>query len=775
MESFWLIALLLPWGWAVLLGLWPRRWDRSAALLALVGTVATATCVTLAAALRPATGQMELVARFDWVPTLGLELLVMRDGLSAMVALLASWIAVLVTLFAWRYLPHAREEEGSGRRLATFYALMSGFTGAMLGLVSAGHLLQFYLFWELTGVASFLLIGFWSHQEGARQGAVRSLVMTTAGSLAMLVGLLGLGALGGAWTFPELLRLAPAWPVAGWPAIVTALILIGAIAKSAQFPFSSWLPGAMTAPAPVSAYLHSSALVAAGVYLIARFFPILSPVPTWSYLLIGSGLVGGIIAGLVALRQAEIKALLAYSTISQYAFIFLAFGLATTDGAQAGLYAFFIHALIKAGLFLVAGAVTYLTGEKTFTGVSGLVHTHPVLAAFAVMAALSLGGVPIFGGFYYKEELLHAAYDHQAWLLLGAMLFGGMLTLLYMMRFLSEIFFGRPALQAPLTPLPITMGIPIALLAGASAMTGIFPNWMNTAVLNPAIASVVRTPTFFVVELHPGGVLLLSLGVLAGAAALWSVWLRGHVPLQWFLALPERLTLGGRLGMQGYDRASDAVLRLQNGNLRRYLRLEMLAALALTLYFARRAPWEGWPPVTAVDPILAMVLGLCVVSGGATVWLRQHVLAVLALTISGFALAAAFALMHAPNIAIVQVLVETLATLAIVMALRQSRLVQPQHTDILSAGKRDWGRWMIAIVAGAFAGGGTLWATREPPGVTAGEWYATEGYRQTGMADLVIAILTDFRALDTAIEILVFASAAFAIIGLFRHREGRHG
>lgn len=760
MEYLLPAGLIAPWLTVLVLMGWPRRLDRFSASIGILGAVAGAVLLTAALAGQPPTGRVAVLALpvGSW----------MLDGLSAMLLLLTSWIHVLVAVFTWRYLPHAQHDAGSSRRDASLYALLNAFTGAMLGMVTSASLIQLYLFWELTGIVSFLLIGYWHHRREAREGALSSLVMTTAGALAMLVAFLALQALAGTGELPELLEGRASWqahPLLPW---ITAGVVLGALAKSAQVPFSGWLPGAMAAPTPVSAFLHSSALVASGVYLVARFFPMLHAMPTWKGLLVPLGVAGGLLAGIMALRQTEVKALLAYSTISQYAFIFLAFGLGSVVGAQAGLYAFFVHAFIKAGLFLVSGAVTTLTDEKRFIGLGGLYRTHRPLALLAIALALSLGGVPIFGGFYYKEELLHAAYDQEAWLLLGALLVGGLLTFLYMLRFLTEIVSGEPCKPVE-RELPVSMQLSVASLAAVAMATGLFPNWMNRAVLNPAIASVIQAPADFAVDLEPGGVFIMSLGVLAVGGALWAIGSRGRIPRHWLSRLPTGFNLGGAMGLRLYEAIGDRLLALHGGNLRKYLRLELLAGLALIAVCWWDARWGGGRAVP-FDFALTLMLGISLLAAMATLWLRYHVLAVIALTISGYSLAAIFALMEAPEVALAQVLVETLATFSIVMALRQSRQIRPQETRILTAGRTDWGRWAIALGLGGAIG----WLTYEIggsfPADSAGGHFAAHGTALNGMADLVTAILADFRALDTAIEILVFACAAFAVMGLFPRR-----
>lgn len=771
----WLIAgLLLPWLTAAVLALWPARADRMARHGALAGSILTVATLTIAWSRWTPTVDFRTLERITWLPEAGLELVLAVDGLSFLFLFLTCWVSALVTWFSGPYLPHAQHEEDSRRREATFYALLSAFTGSMLAMVVSGHVLQFYAFWELTSLASFLLIGFWNHHAAARAGAMRSLGLTTVGSLLMLVGLIGLAHALGTWHLQEVLARREAWPAIPGAWLWTALILMGALSKSAQVPFSAWLPGAMAAPTPVSAFLHSAALVAAGIYLLARLFPVLSAVPIWQWLLIPSGLVGGLLGGFMALRQGEIKALLAYSTISQYAFIVLAFGLGSVTGAQAGLYAFFVHAFIKAGLFLVSGAVTYLTGEKSFHALGGLARRQPMLAALATVLALSLGGLPIFGGFYYKEELLHAALDQEAWLLLGSMLVGGGLTFFYMLRFFDEIFAGDGPPTPIATPLPPSMLAAIALLAGVSLLTGLAPNWMNRALLDPAISSVLQRPATFSVELKLGGLFLMSLAILAIAAGVWNLWRRSPVPWMRYVPLPEQLSFGGGRLLRLYAFLSRKALGLHSGNLREYLRWELLAALALMAILWQPVTWGPFAWDVPIDWPVTVMLGVALLAASATIWLRYHVLAVIALTLSGYSLAVVFALMHAPDVALAQVLVETLATFSIVLALGRSRQVRPDATKILSAGRTDWRRWSLSLALGGIVGWLTFWSSRHFPPESLGGRYAREGFPLTGMHDLVTAILTDFRALDTLVEILVFAAAAFAVRALFKRPEVSH-
>ncbi len=767
-HRLWLVSFLLPFATGIGLALWPRRWDSVAKNLALPALSLSALALTASLVLLPANGDFATIWRQTWIPALGLDLLIARDGLSAMFAILVSWIAVTVVLFARRYLPHANDHEHSQRSESAFYALMCLFTGSMLGVVSAGNLLQLYLFWEATGLASYMLIGYWAHHAEAREGAFRAWAITVAGGVAMLVGFLLLGTNMNHWSLSALVNGNA--PNGILLEITTILILIGALAKSAQFPFSSWLPGAMIAPTPVSAFLHSSALVAAGVYLIARFFPLLHTAVAWEYLLVVPGVAGVAYIGLLAVRQTKIKALLAYSTISQYAFMFIGFGLATVTGVKAALYAFFVHSFIKAGLFLVAGSVTYLTGLKELDQVGGMGRTHKVLAVGGFLLGLSLGGVPIMGGFYYKEELLYAAMENRSWVLFGAMLLGGLFSLLYMLRFLNQIFFG-PGDDGVGMPLPRTMAAPMILLAGAALLTSLFPNWMNTQIINPAIAGTLRHPEPMAVELEFSFILFASLLVISLGLVLWIFWKRGHVPYKLWTRIPLHFHMGGNYAVKAYFGLSRMALSVHGGSLGFYLRWVLGILVVKTAIVWYLAPFpEAYPSaIPWLGESTLLLAGVCVLSV-ASLFLKHHLALAMLLSVLGFMLSGVFVLMKAPNVAIAQVLVETLATVSIVLALILSTKVDPIKSTMEFEGMRNLKKWGIALGVGVILGAGTYFAGGAFPDNGVGPELANLSL-SVAKPDFVAAILTDFRSLDTVIEIVIFGTATMAAAGLFWKRK----
>lgn len=768
----WLLGLVLPWLGFLALAVLPRRWDRRSNVLAVSCSATTTGLVTHAVTSSDDARVVDIV-HTDWLGELGLSLHFIRDGLSELFALLVVWISLLVLVFAREYLPEANRHERSDRRQSTFHALMLAFTGAMLATVSSGNLVQLYFAWELTGIASYLLIGYWRNLPQARSGAARALGLTTAGGLALLIGLLLSGSMTHTWDVRAVMSSSPLH--GGLAEICAGLIIVGALAKSAQFPFSNWLPGAMLAPTPVSAFLHSCALVALGVLLLARTFPLLHATATWHILLGTTGIVGALAGGLVAARQVEIKSLLAWSTVAMYAFIFLGFSLGTSTGVRAAMYAFFIHAFVKAGLFLIGGAVIHLTGQKELEQARGLGKTHRQLAAYAIILGLSLGGVPLTGGFYFKEGLLRAARAEGAWLLLGAMLVGGGFSIVYMIRFLHEIFVG-PGEVGPRRALPWTMSLPIALIAALALFTGIFPEWMAPLGLEDAICQVTGTVPRIHVSIEPNPLFFTSLAVLAAGAVLWFSWHRGWLPRRWWERIPERFPLGGARLLGAYERIASACLRLHAGDLTRYLRRLLVSGLLLAVIGVTAAwpmPVRHASPEEAVSPSLLLAMGIVVLTTAANLFTRSFVSFSLTLTLLGFSLAAVFLLLHAPDVALAQVLVEMLATLSVILAVRQSMRVDPLSTPLRDrlTGGASFARGAIALGVGIAAGVGTWLARADPPGARVGERVAAHTQALTGAKASVAAILTDFRGLDTLGEILVFTIAVLAVATLYR-REG---
>ncbi|MBM3267941.1 MAG: DUF4040 domain-containing protein [Candidatus Sericytochromatia bacterium] len=342
-----------------------------------------------------------------------------------------------------------------------------------------------------------------------------------------------------------------------------------------------------------------------------------------------------------------------------------------------------------------------------------------------------------------------------------------MLTLLYTLRFLHDVFWRPPPANLPIAPLPVAMGLPIAALAVLSAAAGIVPDWLNRSLLDPALSAILQRPAMFRVELHLGAVTVLSLIVLGLASGLWSMRNLGLLRWRPLDRLPTRISLGGGCLASAFGWLGDRALDLHSGDLRRCLRVVLASAGGLVA-----VTWLAAPPPDVVvrgelDLALILVLVVALVAVAGTIWLRHHVVAAICLAIGGFALGCGFALLHAPDVALAQVLVETLAAISIALALMMTGLIHPESTTMLTAGRKDWGRWAIATGGGSAVAVATLWSSRSSPSDPVAAWYVLNAPAMTGMNDVVTAIVTEFRGLDTAVEILVFATAALAVSGLF--------
>src|SRR5690554_1221809 len=411
-----------------------------------------------------------------WLPALGLNFSLHLDGLSFLFALLILGVGLLVILYARYYL-------GKNEALPRFFASLLLFMGAMLGLVLAGNLLLMLMFWELTSLASFLLIGYWRHRNDARTGARMALAVTGGGGLALLAGIILVGQVAGSYELTDvlasgdLLRAHQLYPV------MLVLVLLGVFTKSAQFPFHFWLPHAMAAPTPVSAYLHSATMVKAGVFLLARFYPALAGTDLWFVLVSSVGLITLLMGAWMALFRHDLKGILAYSTISHLGLIVLLFGLGTRFAAVAAVFHIINHATFKASLFMAAGIIDHETGTRDIRKLGGLRHYLPYSAVLATVAAMAMAGVPLLNGFLSKEmffaEAVHTPlYGSFNWLVPLLATVAGMLSVAYSLRLVRDVFFGPvpPTLAAhqPHEP-PYFMRLPVELLVLLCLAVGMAP------------------------------------------------------------------------------------------------------------------------------------------------------------------------------------------------------------------------------------------------------------------------------------------------------------
>jgi multicomponent K+:H+ antiporter subunit A len=413
---------------------------------------------------------------YAWMPALGLSFSFRLDGLSLLFALLILVIGLLIILYARYYL---KPEENVGK----FYALLLCFKGSMLGIVLSSNLLLMLIFWELTSLTSFLLISFWTHKQDARRGARMALAVTGGGGLALLAGILLIGDMVGSYELADVLAAGDLIKNHSMYPIALTLVLLGAFTKSAQFPFHFWLPHAMQAPTPVSAYLHSATMVKAGIFLMARLYPALAGTEQWFYMVSFTGMTTLLIGAYVAMFKHDLKGLLAHSTVSHLGLITLLLGMGTKLAAVAAIFHVINHAIFKASLFMAAGIIDHETGTRDMRRINGLWHYMPHTATLAMVAAASMAGVPLLNGFLSKEMFFAEALELNLpgiWAYLPPLVatLAGILAVAYSARFIHDVFFNGKPKNLPIFPPhepPRYMKIPVEILVFACLAVGIFP------------------------------------------------------------------------------------------------------------------------------------------------------------------------------------------------------------------------------------------------------------------------------------------------------------
>jgi len=778
-----LIAMILfPLLGAILALVAGRRWRRSPSMVA-----AAASTLALGVMLfhLPAvlSGDTSL-QQSPWVPAIGLELALRLDGLSLFFILLILGIGLLVHLYARYYLPIDTDR---GR----FYALLLLFQAAMLGIVLADNLLLLLLFWELTSVASFLLIGYDPSTAGARRGARMALLVTVAGGLALLAGFLLLGSVVGSLSLSAV--LADGETVRNHPLHLPILLLIlfGAFTKSAQVPFHFWLPAAMAAPTPVSAYLHSATMVKAGVFLLARLFPVFADGGLWFAWVAGIGLATFVFGAYVALFKHDVKGLLAYSTISHLGLMTFLFGLGTPLGAVAGLFHILNHAVFKASLFMVAGIIDHEAGSRDMRRLGGLFVLLPMTATLAMVASAAMAGVPLLNGFLSKEMFFAATLHSDPissspillrWLMRAGAVLGGMFSVAYSLRFIHDVFFnGRfdPAargLSRPPREPAKGMRLPILVLVAICLLVGIFPEQS----VGPLLSVGVHGMLGFVPEYHLSiwqgwsPAFVMSLTALGGGALLYLL----RRPLY---AAHERWFPPAR-GERGFQRLSAYLLALahrarqglESLSLPRNLAWLVTTALALTtvgLFAASPLALLsiGWkiPPPTPLDlPSLAAALILIAATVAVVLYRGDRLRALLLAGAVGLVISLAFVHFSAPDLALTQLAVEivtTLLLLLVLVLLPRGRGIKPSRQrrirDLALAGFAGLGSTLMAALM-------LLRPRQSISGQSISDWYIEVAKPLAGADNLVNAILVDFRALDTLGEITVLAVAAAGIAAM---------
>ena len=704
-----------------------------------------------------------------WVPSWDLRIALSLDGLAALYALLATGIGFLVLVYSSRYLPLHLEHEGRPESAAVrFYFFVLLFMGSMVGLAIAQDLILLFLFWDLTAIASYYLIGYDAHKEESRASALMALLVTGVTAVLLLIGALLLYAAHDTFSIPELARRVEPGP------LLTAsglLIVVAGLAKSAQVPLHFWLPRAMAAPTPVSAYLHSAAMVAAGVLLIGRVYPLLRNSDLILDTLLVVGIASMAVGGVLALTRDVLKQLLAYSTIAQYGFVVTMYGLGGEYGAGGAPYYVIAHAIAKSALFLTAGAVTEATGQDHLSKLGGLLRPMPLLAVSSGLAAATLTSLPLTLGFF-ADEFFFAAALERGLLFATIAVVSAAATLAYTWRFWGGLFLGEPhaASVAPRS-VPRLLVAPVAALGAIGLLGGLFAGpFEKLAEAAGEVSFAAPTPldATYHAEVLPEYLMALAAYALGAAAiASRSVWSRAALGFSDLgkLAGPERLY---RLSVRRLNRLSDLVHRLEIRNLRGRVAFVLLPAAVLVGAAVLATPTTGAYRVgefRAGETPLMLVMLAVVAATLTTTFTRRHVTLVLVLSSAGFALAVAYAFYGAPNVALVAVLVETMLTLLVVATLKliPYRILHRQaELPLLRRGRKVF----VSVVAGAFAFVVVWGALSQPP---AGTTVAEEHVRlapQAHAKNVVTATLADFRGLDTLGEISVVAIVLLGVATL---------
>ncbi len=713
------------------------------------------------------TGGQTVLHHYDWIPSLGINLNFMLDGLSLMFALLITGIGTFIFIYAGRYLQGHKD-------IHKLLMYLLAFMGAMLGLVLSSNLISLFVFWELTSFTSYLLIGFNHEQEKARKAALQGFFITAGGGLALMAGLILLGHLGGSFELHELLTQGTDIQQQPLFLAMMVLILLGTFTKSAQTPFHFWLPNAMAAPTPVSAYLHSATMVKAGVYLMARLQPMMAGNEAWMLTLSLFGGVTMTVGALMAVCSTDLKRILAFSTVMALGTLTMLIGIGTPHALEAAMVFLLAHALYKGALFMAAGTLDHETGTKDVRELSGLRSAMPQTALFITLAALSLAGIPPLFGFIAKELMFESA--------LGATWLAPLLTALSVITAIGIVaaaalvaikpFYGTLK-PTPKTPheAPLSMRLGFSVLASLGLLLGVLPG-LAEPLLQAAVTAIAGAPAAKLDLALWHGInvpLLLSALALVGGGLLYRYWERLRNPLA---AAMHPLAYGPE---RGYERMMDGLVWLargqtrvlQNGYMTNYILTILVTIIALLAYafwsedaFVYSLSFEG---VHFYEVVISLLMLVAVVYASAT---HLRLGAVAAIGVLGFAMAMIYVFFSAPDLAITQVLIETLTVILLVLVLFRLPGFQDLSSPLV--------RLRDATVAGAFGVLVTMMvltvnqSSLPGEGITA--YLVENSYTVAHGRNIVNVILVDFRALDTLGEIFVLALAAIGVNAMIRFR-----
>ncbi|EJF89591.1 monovalent cation:proton antiporter [Bartonella vinsonii subsp. arupensis OK-94-513] len=779
-EAMLILLVLLPFGGSAVIGFFRSTAKNNEAWFA--GVIALCSLLFTIMLYPVVHGNHVLRLDISWLSEWGVDLILRMDGLSWLFCLLITGIGLLIVVYARYYMDPADS-------VPRFFSFFLAFMGSMTGIVLSGNLVFLVVFWELTSIFSFLLIGYWYHNASAREGARMALTITGFGGFALFIGVLLIGFIVGSFDLDKVLQSGDMIRSSPFYNPVLICILLGGLTKSAQFPFHFWLPNAMAAPTPVSSYLHSATMVKAGLFLLVRLWPVLSGTESWFWLVGFSGLSTLLLGAYFSMFQQDLKGLLAYSTISHLGLITTLLSLGSPLACVAAIFHMANHATFKASLFMAAGIIDHETGTRDMRKLTGLYRSMPITATLALVASAAMAGVPLLNGFLSKEMFFAEAVEMHMdswldWIAPYVATLASLFSVTYSIRFIHGVFWGPKPLNLPKTPHepPHFMRLPMELLVFICLAVGIFPNVTIGPILDNAVVSVLgpmTVPYSLAVWHGINTPLMMSFVALLGGGLLYAV---GH---RYFLSCDDgppffRHLKGPRIFERvlviiswKWARTVESILST------RRLQMQLHWIFGVCFVFVGFLLWcdglisAGSLPLFPLDiPFLALWLvgGLCALL---VAWQAKfHRLASLMLLGgAGLMTCATFLWLSAPDLAITQLVVEVVTTVLLLLGLRwlPKRLYNPAPTSVhFFVRLRRMRDFFIALVGGA----GVAWLSfammTRPQGTTISDFFLTNSYSAAGGHNVVNVLLVDFRGFDTMGEIVVLGVVSLTVFALLR-------
>ncbi|GLB59653.1 Na+/H+ antiporter subunit A [Cytobacillus sp. NCCP-133] len=739
--------------------------------------------------------QQSVTKSFSWIPTLGIDFTAKVDGLGLLFALLITGIGSLVVFYSIYYLDKNKE------KLNTFYVYLLLFMGAMLGVVLSDNLLVLYTFWEFTSFSSFLLIGYWYHREKSRYGAQKSMIITVFGGLSMLAGIILLYIMTGTFSITEI--IAQSDEIFANPLFVPALlcILLGAFTKSAQFPFHIWLPDAMEAPTPVSAYLHSATMVKAGIYLVARMSPVFAEHSLWLWLVAGFGIVTLFWGSFSAVKQTDLKSILAFSTVSQLGMIMSLLGIGAaalhfetvkdsyfTVATTAAVFHLINHATFKGSLFMVAGIVDHETGTRDIRKLGGLMNFMPITFTLAIIGTFAMAGLPPFNGFLSKEMFFTGMvrvldmdiFNLDTWGILFPVIawVASVFTFIYSMVLVFRTFTGKfqpEKLEKKPHEAPIGMLISPIVLASLVIIIGFFPNIISNTLISPAQAAIMPPAEGYLYDTHiyfwhgftPE--LFMTLGVITLGILLFATLPKWRSVYGLF---PKKLTLNRFYdgGLEIAQRGSMNFTKIyMNGSIRNYL-IYIFTFFIVILGFALFAKDAFTFDASNISTIhfFEVLLALVIAVGSITIlFAKSRLTSIILLGAVGYTVALFFVIFRAPDLALTQLVIETISVSLFLLCfyhLPKKRNEERMTFKMVNA--------VISVGVGAIVTLIALSAHSNKLFGSISQYYVENTYEKAAGKNMVNVILVDFRGFDTMFEIAVLGIAALGIFSMIKLRMG---